>query len=149
MKRLFYVLSAAVLLFSMAFMTACRNNTNQKEEKYDVIIKIKNSLGDEWIFDLDTDEFTWEHEYTGEEIKFMVDTYNMPQHPRYSEEWFAPSGNHDGIGGSCLYYDVNGTPEKSSRSFFPAKEDGEYHYVFWADGTLFKFRSVRLYVTIH
>ena len=55
----FLFLTAAVLLFCMVLMAGCGDGLGQykqKEEKYDVVVKVKNSLGDEWIFDLETEE---------------------------------------------------------------------------------------------
>ena len=154
MKRLFYVLSAAVLLLSMALMTACGNNRTQGEEKYDVVVKVKNSIGDEWIFDLDADELTFEMEYTGEEVRFWADKYNLPDHPRWSESWpnFYVYGN-DTIDMSCRYWDADGNQDRDSERSRNNKvlEKGKYEFTFHPDiySQLFNWRIFTLFVIVY
>ena len=39
--------------------------------------------GDVVTFELGEDKNTYEFEYTGEEMYFWVDSYNLPDHPRW------------------------------------------------------------------
>ena len=39
----------------------------------------------------DIDVLRYEFEYTGEEMRFWIDSWNLPKHPRWSEKWFEPN----------------------------------------------------------
>ena len=78
-KQICCVAATAILMFCMCFsFVGC----DDKEKKYDVSIKIVNNYGSTWIFTPDIDELRYEFEYTGEEMRFWVDSYNLPKHPR-------------------------------------------------------------------
>ena len=153
MRKLFYVLSVAVLLFSAAFMTECGNVQNNEEERYDAVVKVKNSLGDEWVFDLDTEELTCKLEYTGEGVDFYVDSYNMPNDPQYGSKWISPQpGINDEFYINCYYYDPDGNWDRETDNRL-AKERGTYIYYFNVDSygehaMHLKYRYVILNVTV-
>ena len=77
-----------ILMFCMCFsLVGC----DDKEKKYDVSIKIANNYGSTWVFTPDIDELRYEFEYTGEEMRFWIDSWNLPEHPRWKNEWIAPN----------------------------------------------------------
>ena len=144
-KQIGCIAGTAILMFCICFsFVGC----DDKEKKYDVSIKIANNYGSTWIFTPDIDVFKYEFEYTGEEMRFWVDSYNLPKHPRWSKEWFAPphSGGN-GIYKSTLYCPPGG---KNKESKGAVKERGEYIIRFEADSTsnIWNFRVARLYITV-
>lgn len=152
----FLFLTAAVLLFCMVLMAGCGDGLGQykqKEEKYDVVVKVKNSLGEEWIFDLETKKLSVEYEYTGQEIDFYVDSYNTPYHPQYSENWHSlHAGINNEFYSKCYYYNVDGKQEYVS-SYCSVEERGTYICYFMVDtyGThnmQLKYRVVILNIAV-
>ncbi len=148
LRRVILLFTAVLLLLSMALMTSCGKEEEENGPPYDVVFKVKSSLGDEWIFDLDTEELSCEYEYTGQKIDFYVHSCNMPYHPQFYDNW--PSGG-SGIKfySTCLYYDTEGIQDKNTR-YRSAVEKGTYSYCFETDGSawMLKFRAVFLRVTI-
>ena len=125
-------------------LTGCGDN--KKSEKYDVTIKITNNFGSEWVFTPDVSELTYEFEYTGEEMYFYVDSYNLSEHPRWSEKWFSPSGE-----GADLFDSSYGKVNQRYDEEDPICicEKGEYYFYVRASDTsdLWNARTVRLYIT--
>lgn len=126
-------------------LTGCGGN--KKSEKYDVTIKIKNNFGSEWVFTPDVSELTYEFEYTGEEMYFYVDSYNLSEHPRWSEKWFSPSGEGADVFDSS-YGKVNQRYDEEDPICICEK--GEYYFYVRASDTsdLWNARTVRLYITV-
>jgi len=121
---------------------------NKKEKKYDVTIKVKNNFGSEWIFTPDIDELTYEFEYTGEEMRFGVDSYNLPDHPDWGDKWFGLTGEGPNTFnvGSYLY----GDGEKWTTTVNRVLERGCYCVSIQANSTsnLWNFRAVYLNITV-
>lgn len=133
-------------MFAVAMLAGCENNDENK--KYDVTIKIKNNYGSEWIFTPDINELTYEFEYTGEEMYFGVDSYNLPDHPDWGDKWFGLTGEGPNVFSSVRQYCPPGGVYASFDG--PVKEIGLYHMCFMADSTsnLWNFRSVHFYVNV-
>ena len=125
-------------------LTGCGDN--KKSKKYDVTIKITNNFGSEWVFTPDVSELTYEFEYTGEEMYFYVDSYNLSEHPRWSEKWFSPSGEGADVFDSS-YGKVNQRYDEEDPICICEK--GEYYFYVRASDTsdLWNARTVRLYIT--
>lgn len=121
---------------------------NKEEKKYDVTIKVKNNFGNEWIFTPDINELTYEFEYTGEEMYFGVDSYNLPDHPDWGDKWFGLTGEGPNVFSSVRQYCPPGGVYASFDG--PVKEIGLYHMCFMADSTsnLWNFRSVHFYINV-
>lgn len=86
MKKLLRVISFAVVMLCLCMgIAACGGKT-----KYEVSIKVVNTLGDEFIFTPDVDELSATYEYTGEDVWYYVDCYQMPEHPKYGDIWLEP-----------------------------------------------------------
>ena len=86
MKKLLRVISFAVVMLCLCMgIAACGGET-----KYEVSIKVVNTLGDEFIFTPDVDELSATYEYTGEDVGYYVDCYQMPDHPKYGDIWLEP-----------------------------------------------------------
>ena len=119
----------------------------EEEQTYDVAIRVGCSDGMIYEFPVGEDEKHVTIPYDGEERTFWVDSYNLPDHPRYGDDWFAPSGEGANVFGSNLgkvhqMYDEE-PPEYVC-------EKGEYFYSVYASSTstIWNFRSVCLYITI-
>ena len=142
-KAIFTIL--ALLCVSVSCF-GCENSG--KNKKYDVSIRLKNNLGGVVTFEPGEDDKTYEFEYTGEEMKFWVDSYNLPDHPRWHYEWFeAPRSGPNTFHMSMLYRVPGGDYSVSED---PLKERGEYIIRIDALPTsdIWKARVVRLYITI-
>ena len=156
--RLKKFISSCILMIMLActFMAClavagCNNNNDNsnsdENKKYDVTIKIKNNLGSEWIFTPDIKELYYEFEYTGRQMKFYLDSYNLPDHPRWSNEWFNPTGEGANVfSTSYLYTDLDGK-QSEPRAVL---EKGDYVFSCSARATsdLWKFRTVHLFITV-
>lgn len=126
-------------------LTGCGDD--KKSEKYDVTIKITNNFGSEWVFTPDVSSLTYEFEYTGEEMYFYVDSYNLSGHPRWSDKWFSPSGEGADVFDSS-YGKVNQRYDEEDPICICEK--GEYYFYVRASNTsdLWNARTVRLYITV-
>ena len=142
-KRLIIPIVSCFLVLCFC-LTGCGDN--KKSEKYDVTIKITNNFGSEWVFTPDVSELTYEFEYTGEEMYFYVDSYNLSEHPRWSEKWFSPSGEGADVFDSS-YGKVNQRYDEEDPICICEK--GEYYFYVRASDTsdLWNARTVRLYIT--
>ena len=143
-KQICCVAATAILMFCICFsFVGC----NDKEKKYDVSIKIANNYGSTWIFTPDIDVLRYEFEYTGEEMRFRIDSWNLPKHPRWSEEWFAPNTSGANVF-QASYGKVNQMHYEEKPKFIC--ERGEYYYRVYADTTsdLWNSRTVYLYITV-
>ncbi|MBE7088573.1 MAG: hypothetical protein E7370_03520 [Clostridiales bacterium] len=147
LKNIFTVLLSLLVLLGAISFSAC-SESEPEDQKYDVTIKIKNSLGDEWIFTPDISELYYEYEYTGEEISFWVDSYNLPDHPYWSDNWFDTKRSGPNVfEGDILYTAPDGTQLVTHHK---AKEKGLYYINYYAcsTSTIWKFRSIHLILTI-
>ncbi len=149
MKNFMRIVIPIVCCFMLlCFGLASCGKAPQENQKYDVTIKIKNNYGSEWVFTPDVSELTYEFEYTGDEMNFYVDTYNLADHPRWSDKWLSPSGEGADIFHQTMTYRP---PEGKNKSFTgPVKERGEYCICVSAgpSSDLWNFRSVYLYVQV-
>lgn len=119
-----------------------------KDKKYDVTIKVKNNYGSEWIFTPDIQELYYEFEYTGEDMTFYIDSYNLADHPDWGEKWFSLTGEGANVFRQRMQYCP---PDGLNKSYNgPVKEIGEYHIAFEASSTsnLWNYRSAHLYINI-
>ena len=131
----------AVLLFTICFgmFAGC----NQGEKKYDVAIRIGCSDGNIYEFPVGTDEMHIEIPYDGIERRYGVTAYNLPKHPRWSKEWFSPSGE----GANVFSFSIAMEHFGEVRSVL---EKGLYCISVEADSTstLWNYRAVWLYITV-
>ena len=137
-RRICSLVGSLILMFCMCFsLVGC----GDKEKKYDVSIKIRNSEGSTWIFTPDVDELKYEFEYTGEEMRFWIDSWNLPDHPRWKNEWFAPNTSGANVFHKSMLYTAPGEKRQVWRG--PVKERGEYIILCEADSTsdLWYFRA--------
>ena len=143
-KQIGCIVTATIFMICMCFsFVGCG-----KEKKYDVSIKVVNNNGGTWIFTPDIDVLRYEFEYTGEEMRFWIDSWNLPDHPRWKNEWFAPNTSGANVFHKSMLYTAPGEKRQVWRG--PVKERGEYIILCEADSTsdLWYFRAVYLYVTI-
>lgn len=143
-KRLILIITAAVACVCMCFaFAAC----TEEDTKYDVAIRVECSDGRIYEFPVGTDELHIEIPYTGRERTYWVDSYNLPDHPRWGNEWFSPSGEGANVFIiNRLYTDEAGNQSHPEVVF----ERGSYVYTFMADSTsdLWNFRACRLFITL-
>lgn len=146
-KILSIILSAVAALCLCLGLAACADGT--EETKYDVAIRVACSDGEIYEFPVGTDEKHVTIPYDGEERTFWVDSYNLPNHPRWTDDWFSPSGEGANVFGKTMSYCPPGGLNQSYTG--PVKEIGEYCIVIEADSTsdLWNFRSCRLYISVN
>ena len=143
-KKVIVLIVSCILALSFCLIGCGKD---EKDKKYDVTIKIKNNFNSEWIFTPDISELTYEFKYTGNEMYFHVDSYNLPQHPRWGDKWFEPSGEGADVFDSS-YGKVNQRYDEEDPICICEK--GEYFFYVRASNTsdLWNARTVRLYITV-
>ena len=143
-KKTIFIILALICVSVSCF--GCENSG--KNKKYDVSIRLKNNLGGVVTFEPGEDDKTYEFEYTGEGMKFWVDSYNLPDYPRWHYEWFEAPGSGPNTFDMSMLYRVPGGDYVVSED--PLKERGEYIIRIEALPTsdIWKARVVRLYITI-
>ncbi len=137
---------SCILVFCIALCFA--GCTDDKDKKYDVTIKVKNNLGQEWIFTPDIKELTYEFYYTGEDMTFYIDSYNLADHPDWGDKWFTHTGEGANVFNlSMLFTDLEGNQNPNIHS---VNEKGSYSICVIADTTsnLWNFRYVYLNVSV-
>ena len=146
-KKILCLLTVLSVAFCSCFLfTGCKKESDENK-KYDVSIKVKNNFDSEWIFEPGVNELTYKFDYTGKEMRFWVDSYNLPKHPRWSNEWFEPNTS----GANVFHADYG----KIGQMYYEEdpkfiRERGEYYYRVHADTTsdLWNSRTIRLYITV-
>ena len=143
-KKTIFIILALICVSVSCF--GCENSG--KNKKYDVRIRLKRNLGGSITFDVGEDEKKYTFEYTGEEMYFWVDSYNLPDHPRWHYEWFEAPGSGPNTFHMSMLYRVPGGDYSVSEDHL--KERGEYIILIEAQATsdIWKARVVRLYITI-
>lgn len=144
-RRIVFVFVAVVCLTLCLLVSACGG-----ERRYEVSIKVVNTLGDEFIFTPEVDEISRTFEYTGEDVWYYVDSYNMPDHPKYGDIWLEPmQQGYDYISMFGLYTAPDGsTTDITARRCTNAK--GRYAFnVYIPDSSVSWYgRNMCLYITI-
>ena len=147
MKKLLRVISFAVVMMCLCMgIVACGGET-----KYEVSIKVVNTLGDEFIFTPDVDEISRTFKYTGEDVWYYVDSYQMPEHPKYGDIWLEPmQQEYDYISMYGLYTASDGSTTSLTVENRFTKERGEYVFnVYIPDSSVSWYgRNIFLYITI-
>ncbi len=133
------------LFGSVSLFSGCK--AEDEDKKYDVTIKIASDDGGEWIFTPDIQEMHTTREYDGQEHRFYVKEYQLADHPRWGDKWFAPVDEGANIfSADFLYTDLEGKQSTLRR----LKDRGKYVFCCSADATsdLWNFRSIYLYITV-
>lgn len=143
-----FAMSAALILCLMCCMplSSCEEQ-DEEQRKYDVAIRVACNDGEIYEFPVGEDEKHVTIPYDGTERTYWVDSYNLPDHPRYGDEWLSPSGEGSNVFDASLgkvhqmYYEE--PPEYVC-------EKGEYFFYVRADSTsdLWNPRTIYLYITI-
>ena len=144
LKKILIIALSLVLIFCMSISLASCTKTG----KYDVTIRIACDDGGTWVFTPDVDEIRIERNYDGQEHRYYVDAYQLPDHPRWSSKWLEPKGEGaDVFNFDMLFTDMSGKQNGKLRT---VKNRGEYAIIVEANATstLWKYRSVILYVTV-
>ena len=145
-KKVIVLIVSCILALSLCLIGCGKD---EKDKKYDVTIKIKNNFNSDLIFTPDVSELTYEFKYTGNEMYFHVDSYNLPKHPRWGDKWFEPdTGGANVFQQKMNYCALDG--KKIDYTGHPIKEKGEYCICVIAESTsdLWNFRAVYLRVTV-
>ncbi len=146
-KKILCLLTVLSVAFCSCFLfTGCKKESDENK-KYDVSIKVKNNFDSEWIFEPGVEKLYYTFEYTGKEMRFWIDSWNLPKHPRWSNEWFKP--NTSGANVFQADYGKIGQMYYEEDPKFIC-ERGEYYYRIYADSTsdLWNSRTVFLYITV-
>lgn len=144
-RRIIIVVVAAVCLTLSLFVAACEDDS-----KYEVSIKVVNTAGDEFIFTPDVDVINQTFEYNSEDVWYYVDSYNMPDHPKYGDVWLEPmQQGYDYI----LMYGVYTAPDGSTADITDRRctnEKGRYAFNVYIPNSSVSWygRNVCLYITI-
>lgn len=141
-KAVISMLCVLVAGFMALSLVGCDDPDDEEDKKYDVAIRIGCSDGNIYEFPVGEDEKHITIPYDGEERTFWVDSYNLPDHPRYGDDWFAPSGE----GANVFELSIAGdTGEVES-----IRDKGSYCVNTYADSTstLWNFRHVWLFITV-
>lgn len=146
-KKILCLLTVLSVAFCSCFLfTGCKK-VSDENKKYDVSIKVKNNFDSEWIFEPGVDKLYYTFEYTGKEMRFWIDSWNLPKHPRWSNEWFKPNTS----GANVFHADYG----KIGQMYYEEDpkficERGEYYYRVYADSTsnLWNSRRVFLYISV-
>ena len=142
-KKLFLTALCALLAGVMVLMTACGGAEKEEETLYDVAIRVGCSDGRIYEFSVtETERHVW-IPYDGRERFYWVDSYNLPDHPRYGDTWFSPSGEGANVFGfSIAKENVGGVKSICDR--------GLYCINIYADSTstLWNYRVVLLFIVI-
>ena len=146
-KKILCLLTVLSVAFCSCFLfTGCKKESDENK-KYDVSIKVKNNFDSEWIFEPGVEKLYYTFEYTGKEMRFWIDSWNLPKHPRWSNEWFKPNTS----GANVLHADYG----KIGQMYYEEDpkficERGEYYYRVYADSTsdLWNSRRVFLFITV-
>ena len=147
LKRIFILFVALFLCVMLcAAFTACGEQT-EGETKYDVAICVACSDGSTYTFPVGEDEKHVTIPYDGIERTYWVDSYNLPDHPRWSDKWFSPSGEGANVFESSLGYVDQMYYEDPPENVC---EVGEYFYCVHADATsdIWNFRTIYLYIIV-
>lgn len=146
MKRIRTFLCVVIAVLSVLGIAALAGCA-EEETKYDVAIRIACSDGTTYDFPVGTDERHITIPYDGTERTFWVDKFNLPDHPRWSDDWISPSGEGANVFHISILY---GTEESWLYEVDEMYERGRYSVAIQADSTsnLWYFRSCRLYITV-
>lgn len=146
MKRIRTFLCVVIAVLSVLGIAALAGCA-EEETKYDVAIRVACSDGTTYDFPVGTDERHITIPYDGTERTFWVDKFNLPDHPRWSDEWISPSGEGANVFHISILY---GTEESWLYEVDEVYERGRYSVAIQADSTsdLWYFRSCRLYITV-
>ena len=147
-KTIFCVFLA--ILCTLAAFAAFAGCTG--DGKYDVSIKVVNTNGDEFIFTPDVDEISRTFNYTGEDVWYYVESYQMPDHPKYGDIWLEPmQQGYDYISMYGLYTAADGsTTDITAPALRCTNAKGRYAFnVYISDSSVSWYgRNMCLYITI-
>ena len=147
-KKLFLTALCALLAGVMVLMTACGGAEKEEETLYDVAIRVGCSDGRIYEFSVtETERHVW-IPYDGRERFYWVDSYNLPDHPRYGDTWFSPSGEGANVFQiSYLYFDPTDEHYSTDRVVC---DRGYYNINIYADSTsnLWYPRFCDLFITV-
>lgn len=83
------------------------------------------------------------HRYDGMERTFYVKTYNMPDHPRWSEDWITPGSVYPNVFSVDIFLEGKGEVDKLlERGKYCIRADVERSSTRW------NYRSVRLNIDV-
>ena len=146
-KNMLLLLVSMVTLTLCLSVVACGGKT-----KYEVSIKVVNTLGDEFIFTPDVDEISRTFKYTGEDVWYYVDSYQMPDHPKYGDIWLEPmQQGYDYISMHGVYEAPDGsTTDITAPAIRCTNAKGRYAFnVYIPDSSVSWYgRNMCLYITI-
>ncbi len=150
LRRGILLFTAVLLLFSMALMTGCGKEEEEDENAYDVVLQIKDSRGISYYYELGLDNIEIAYPYTGKEVTFEMEAYNLPDHPTESEEWQAPNTTWENeISVVATYTDEEGNVTENVPTVTLAK--GRYHFQYTTSSGrgYFRQRIMDFYITIY
>ncbi len=148
LKRIFSICFAVVFTLCLSVSVfGCKDKEANSDGKYDVTIRIACDDGGSWVFPPDVEEIRIERYFDGEEHRYYIDAYQLPDRPGGKDRWISPAGEGANVFDSS-YGKVNQRyDEEDPKSIC---EKGEYYFYVRATDTsnLWNARTVRLYITV-
>ena len=143
-KITIFICCALLALTAFVTLFGCNGSEETEETKYDVAIRVKCSDGEIYEFPVGEDEKHITIPYDGKERSYWVDSYNLPDRPRYGDEWFSPSSE-----GANVFEIIIGK-EGTVGEIEKVCDRGVYCVNTYADSTstLWNFRHVWLFITV-
>ena len=145
-KRIGFCIFVAVFIVLIG-CSACSDSCTGID-KWEVEIKVSNTINENFYFYLGTDNIEKKYEYTGESIEFGVTAWRMPKSTEYGDIWFpTPEYGPNRFITKWIYTDENGIQHTDIRY---VKERGVYSILYYTDTTssMWYYRSVKLEITV-
>lgn len=130
MKRTKIISIALISLILCGICLLAAGCPEKQEEKYELSLQIIcaeiingyifGPFVDEWIVTPDMTEINIEREYDGKQYGFRFNSFNIPNHPKWSESWFSVGAGEIVYSTQELYKDNN-----SQKGAF-IQEKGQY-----------------------
>ena len=145
----------AIMLFSICLLMAGCPAEDPDDKKYDVSMKIvckeivngktTGPILGEWIFTPDVSVIRISREYDGKQYDYYLDSYNLPDHPRWSNYWLEPT--YGGANRFSVRLGIKGQTGEDPKCVY---EKGEYCLSVLAAGSsdIWNYRSISLYITV-
>ena len=146
-KTIFCVFLA--MLCTLAAFAAFAGCKGDSDKRYFVEICVKNTQGGEFIFSRGTDEIERTYSYTGEDVRYYIYGFRLPDYAPMNKDWVGITGTGDNIISISVLYTPPGGKQKSYEGT-TISEKGHYLMKIRADSgsDYWNLRTCRLIIDI-